>query len=163
MADLLVRLYQAPLVSGAERLRSQGVLIKKGSFLDKNHILAFVEEHFPGSGTWARECEFALLQQPSCCYIAVKEQRVIGFACYDSIAKGYFGPLGVDKAYRKLGIGKELTVRCLQAMKESGYGYAVIGWAAPGAIPFYQRTVGATLIEDSEPENSVYQNLIRME
>jgi hypothetical protein len=38
---------------------------------------------------------------------------------------------------------------CLYAMREQGYGYAIIGGVGPAE--FYTKTVGATLIEDSTP------------
>ena len=48
-------------------------------------------------------------------------------------------------------------------MREQGYGYAIIGWTAKDAIPFYQKEAGAVLIENSEPENSIYSNMIEFD
>ena len=42
-------------------------------------------------------------------------------------------------------------------MRTLGYGYAIIGDVGPSA--FYERTVGATLIPDSEP--GVYAGLLK--
>jgi hypothetical protein len=42
-------------------------------------------------------------------------------------------------------------------MRYEGYGYAIIG--AVGPIEFYQKVVGATVIEDSTP--SVYGGMLR--
>jgi GNAT superfamily N-acetyltransferase len=60
-----------------------------------------------------------------------------------------FGPTGVHPAYRGRGIGAAVLVATLRAMADEGYMYAVIGWVGPAE--FYARTVGATLIPDSEP------------
>ncbi len=61
------------------------------------------------------------------------------------------------KSSRGMGIGEALLRSCLLAMKDEGYAYAVIGWV-DGAEEFYEKTVGATVIEDSFP--GVYRNLI---
>jgi hypothetical protein len=34
-------------------------------------------------------------------------------------------------------------------LRAQGYAYAIIGWAGP--VAFFQKTVGATVIADSEP------------
>jgi len=60
-----------------------------------------------------------------------------------------FGPEGVCVERRKQGIGTALLLACLNAMKSDRYAYAVIGWA--GAEEFYAKTVGATVIDGSEP------------
>ena len=45
-------------------------------------------------------------------------------------------------------------------MKEMGYGYAIIGWAAKSAVKFYQEYAGAQIIEDSFP--GVYGRLVNV-
>jgi GNAT superfamily N-acetyltransferase len=77
------------------------------------------------------------------------DEALIGIACYDATRRGMFGPEGVHEAYRGRGIGKALLLACLHAMKDERYAYAVIGWAGP--VEFYAKTVGATVIEGSEP------------
>ena len=47
-------------------------------------------------------------------------------------------------------------------MRENGYGYAIIGWAGEDAIPFYQRTVNAQLIQNGNPENSIYRDMLML-
>ena len=65
------------------------------------------------------------------------------------VAKGVFGPVGVREDRRGGGIGTALLLTCLHAMAGQRYAYAVIGWAGPAE--WYARTVGATIIEGSEP------------
>lgn len=74
---------------------------------------------------------------------------MIGFACYNATAKGFFGPTGVSPEARGLGAGKALLIAALHAMREDGYGYGIIGAAGP--TEFYAKTVGATEIPDSVP------------
>ena len=99
------------------------------------------------------------MEPVSKCYIATEDGEILGFACFDSSAKGFFGPIGVDPARRGEDIGKMLLVKTLESMREYGYGYAIIGWVSE-AEQFYKKTVGAEYIKDGNPENSVYSNLV---
>lgn len=159
MADLLINLYRLPGKDVLAPMNRQGISIKRVLPPDKSKVLSFIREQFQDG--WADECEHALFHDPVGCYIAVKEQAIIGFACYDATARGFFGPTGVQENERRKGVGTALLFACLHSMKELGYGYAIIGWAAEDAIPFYQREACAVLIEQSEPEQSVYSNLVQ--
>ena len=156
MADLLVKLYalppSAPLL---EQLRSKGVEIKRAIGPEKCVVADWAAKNF--SQAWGSECEVALCARPSTCFLAVKNKIIIGFACYDSTARGFFGPIGVEGTARTSGIGKALLVRTLEAMREAGYGYAVIGWAGP--VEFFRKAVGATVIEGSEP--GIYKDMVK--
>ena len=133
--------------------------IKRAFAGDKETILRFVRENF--SESWTAEAECAILQMPSQCFIATEQGRVLGFACYDVSAKGFFGPIGVLESERGRQIGKYLLLKTLDAMRSVGYGYAIIGWVSE-AEGFYRRTVHAEAIPDSAPKDSVYSNLVRM-
>jgi GNAT superfamily N-acetyltransferase len=156
MADLLVKLYNLPSSSALiEKLRETGVEIKRAIGPEKRAVAGWAEKKF--SPAWAAECDVALSAQPAACFIAVKEKRLLGFACYDSTSKGFFGPIGVDEEARAGGLGKALLLRTLEAMREAGYGYAIVGWAGP--VDFFKKAVGAIVIEDSEP--GVYKDMIK--
>ncbi|MBP3886656.1 MAG: GNAT family N-acetyltransferase [Cellulosilyticum sp.] len=86
---------------------------------------------------------------------------IIGFACYDASAKGFFGPIGVLPETRKKNVGTALLLHTFEAMRAFGYGYAIIGWVSD-AEQFYRKTVGAEYIKGGEPENSIYSNLVFM-
>ncbi len=156
MADLLVKLYAIPSSTPETgKLKAAGIAIKRAIGPEKQAVSEWVEQKF--SRAWASECEVALSAQPATCFLAVKNKKIVGFACYDSTSKGFFGPIGVDEAERTGGIGKALLIRTLEAMREAGYGYGVIGWAGP--VDFFKKTVGATIIEGSEP--GVYKDMIK--
>jgi GNAT superfamily N-acetyltransferase len=161
MPDLLVRLYALPplepaLIDQARR----GIAIRRASPNERPALTAWVRRHF--SEAWAGECETALAQRPATCFLAVRPAphtpshpydltplELLGFACYDTSARGMFGPTGVHPAARGGGVGAALLLKTLHVMREEGYQYGVIGWAGP--VAWYQRTVGATVIEGSEP------------
>ena len=81
--------------------------------------------------------------------MAVEGEALVGFGCYDTTMRNFFGPTGVLEAYRGRGIGFALLLVCLHAMAADGYGYAIIGAAGP--VDFYSKAVGALAIDDSWP------------
>lgn len=152
--DMIVSLYNLP-----DMKISSNTKIKRAFIGDKDTILSFVEKHFQKN--WVHEVEHALMAEATKCFIATEDGNVIGFACYDSSAKGFFGPIGVAPERRGEHIGEALLIRTLNAMREYGYGYAIIGWVND-AEHFYRKTVGAEYIKGGNPENSVYSNLVFM-
>jgi len=173
MADMLVKLYALPEIAPSiAHLKEQGIEVRQAAPAEKRIVAAWVRHHF--SETWAVECEAALEQRPVPCYIAVEKnpshvpdgtpyslpaEKLLGFACFDATARGMFGPTGVRDDYRGRGIGKALLLACLHAMAYQRYAYAVIGWVGP--TEFYTKTVGATLIEGSEP--GIYRGPLTIE
>ncbi|OGS07612.1 MAG: GNAT family N-acetyltransferase [Elusimicrobia bacterium RIFOXYA12_FULL_51_18] len=156
MSDLLVKLYKLPDARETlDELRAEGIEIKRAIAPEKHLVLNWVGENF--SAGWESECGVAFARLPCSCFVAVKDTKVVGFACYDAAALGFFGPIGVDESARKSGVGKGLLIRTLEAMREAGYGYAIVGWAGP--IDFFKKTVDAAVIPDSEP--GVYRNIIK--
>jgi len=135
----------------------EGVQIKRAMGPDRQRILQFVDKNF--SDAWYGEVDIATSCTPSRCLIAVKDQQLVGIACWDIAAKGFFGPIGVDESVRGLGIGKALLIRTMEMMREEGYGYAIIGWV-DSAMSFYEKVLDAKLIPGGEPWNSVFTNMI---
>ncbi len=145
MADMLVKLYPLPTAPGLEaKLLTQGIRITKALGLDCSKVVAFAEES--GHAFWADEIRAAFTNHPASCYIAVKDKKVIGFACYEATARGFFGPTAVAECERGKGVGKALLLACLASMRELGYAYAIIGWPATTAIPFYEKCCGGMMI-----------------
>jgi GNAT superfamily N-acetyltransferase len=156
MPDMLVKLYALPETDAElTHLRTHGVDVRRSIAPEKHLVVRWVREQF--NETWASECEVAFAHVPIGCVIAVQENRLLGFACYDATAKGFFGPTGVASDARRQGIGKALLMAALQAMRAEGYGYAIIGAAGP--TDYYAKAVGATPIEDSSP--GVYRGMLR--
>lgn len=173
MADMLVKLYDLPpLHPLLERLGEQSIEIRLAHPIEQDIVTAWVRHHF--SNRWALECEAAFRQQPVKCFVAVEvgnkpegggpydlsPELLVGFACYDVVALNLFGPTGVREDYRGRGIGTALLLASLYAWRRAGYAYGIIAWAGP--TTFYERIVGATEIDGSEP--GIYRGpLIRSE
>ena len=154
--DMLVKLYEVhDDFELYARLREKGITLKRAMAPDLTKVQDFVRENF--SEGWVNECTVGLIKNH--CWIAVKEQKVVGFACYDTTMPDYFGPTGVLEELRGLGIGKALLLRSLMSLKEMGYAYAIIGWAGP--VKFYEKAVGATVIEGSIPKS--YRNMVAVD
>lgn len=155
MSDLLVRLYDLPVFEAEEKVRSAGIVVRRGMSFERQFILDWIGKHF--HGPWVSEASLALSQQPTTIYVAVKDGTLLGFACYDTSAKGFFGPTGVDEAARGQGIGEALLIATLKGMREAGYAYAVIG--DPGPVAFYQKRLDALEIPKSQP--GIYAGMLR--
>ncbi len=156
MVDMLIKLYDIePQGTFRTEQTALGIELRKPIGPEKHAIIAWVFDHF-GDG-WASEVDVGLSNQPCTCYVAVKDSKIIGFACYDATALGFFGPIGVIKSYRKKGVGKALMNACLLEMKTKGYGYAVVGGVED--IDFYKDTVSAIEIPNSAP--GIYANQIK--
>jgi GNAT superfamily N-acetyltransferase len=157
MPDMLVKLYD--LKDNRQlykELEDSGIRIIRPMTPNRDKVANWVAEHF--STGWANEISAAFTRHPVSCFIAyaVNEKKIVGFAGYDCTYKAYFGPTGVDETYRGKGIGKALCLRCMEALRDEGYAYAIIGSAGPK--DFYKNTCGAVIIEGSEP--GIYKDLI---
>jgi len=152
--DMLVKLYtleESDLQTRLATLSERGVAVRRAMAYEKHVIVSFVRDHFTvGFGGWPSECDVALSRVPASSLIATQQRRIIGFACYDSTYKGFFGPTGVLEPFRGQGIGAALLMAALFAMKAEGYAYAIIGGAGQQA-GFYERVAGASGIAGSDP------------
>ena len=71
-----------------------------------------------------------------------------GFGVYECTRRGYFGPTGVQEDLRGNGVGALLLLRCLEAMRDMGYAYAIIGGVGP--TKFYEKVCDAFVIPGSD-------------
>lgn len=154
MPDMLVKLYELPEWQQKEKaLLEKGIKIRRAIPPEKAKVLEWVEDNFQKA--WRSEADVAFSKSPLNIFIAYQEDQILGFACYDTTAKGFFGPTGVSKKARGKGIGAVLLLKSLAALKESGYAYAVIGGVGP--IEYYKKVCQAVVIEGSE--DSIYQDM----
>lgn len=148
MIDMLVRLYELPDSTDVyAKVAAEGVTLRRARAFEKHTVAAFAREHF--SPKWVSEVEVAMTRQPIACFIATRDQAILGFACHDTTQRGFFGPTGVSENARGLGLGKALLMRSLEALREIGYAYAIIGGVGPKE--FYAKNCGAIEIPGSDP------------
>ena len=163
MADMLVRLYRLPpLQAAVDIVSALNIEIRPARVGEEYQIRPWISQHF--AEEWSYGVAYATQRSPSSLFIAVEKQiadpdreklyqqpdeTLVGFACYDTSNRGMFGPMGVQPSHERRGIGKALLLTALHAMWSENYAYAIIGWAGP--VEWYERTVGAEIIRDSEP------------
>lgn len=155
--DMLVKLYELKRDPALDsRMTSQGVTIRRVLVPELPALTSWIEPRF-GAG-WAAEATAATMRQPTTCFIAIQAGELIGFACHEATAKGFFGPTGVDQAARGKGVGHALLLETLLDMHAQGYPYGVIGGAGP--MDFYRKSVGAIPIEGSDP--GIYRGMLSL-
>jgi GNAT superfamily N-acetyltransferase len=130
------------------------VVVRRAEPFELTRVRSFVEKNF--SVAWADEISVGFTSKPVSVYLAVVEREIVGFAAYECTRRSFFGPTGVIENMQGRGIGKALLLACLWGLRELGYVYAIIGRAGP--VEFYEKTVGAIVIPDSDP--GIYTNLL---
>lgn len=155
MPDMLVRLYELPSLEAAIEANSRrGVTIRRLLSPEKPQLIEWLREHFP---RWQAEVEAACTRMPIACFVALRSQDLVGFACYDATCRNFFGPTAVVEHERGQGIGRGLLLAALHAQRSQGYAYSIIGGVGPA--DFYRQAVGAMLIEGSTP--GIYAGMLR--
>lgn len=155
MPDMLVKLYTLPpLAPALSRCQEEGIFIKRALMPEMEKICAFAAEKF--STPWAAECRGCFANRPVSLFVAYKKGEILGFACYDTTCRNFFGPTGVDESLRGKGAGTALLLACLHDMLSQGYAYAIIGGAGPAE--YYKKVCGAIEIADSSP--GIYKDLL---
>jgi GNAT superfamily N-acetyltransferase len=156
MPDMLVKLYQLPPLEGALAAPfAHGVQVRRALAAEKPQVVEWMNANF---GAWSPEVEATFARLPVSCFVALRGQALLGFACYDGVCRNFFGPTAVLEAERGRGIGRALLLSALHAQRAQGYGYSIIGGVGPAG--FYAKTVGATLIEGSNP--GIYAGRLRL-
>ena len=156
MPDMLVNLLKLPGLEPALQDMVDGrVLIRRAQPFEMTLVRSFIENNF--SAAWADEVSVGFANKPVSVFLATLEKEIVGFAAYECTRRCFFGPTGVTENARGQGVGKALLLASLWALQEMGYVYGVIGRAGP--IEFYQRTIGAVVIPDSDP--GIYVDLLK--
>src|SRR5689334_94352 len=150
MPDLPVNLLKLPPLESSE-----GFIVRRTQPIEFSQVPTFVAENFAAG--WADEMSVGSARQPISVFIATIDRALAGFAAYECTRRGFFGATGVLQSAQGKGIGRALLLASLWALREMGYVYAIIGAAGP--VRFYQKTVGAIIIPDSEP--GIYTDLLK--
>ena len=155
MIDMLVRLYDLPDSTALyDAVAARGIHLRRARAFERHTVAAFARECF--TEKWASEIEVAMTRQPVACFVATRELRILGFACYDTTARGFFGPTGVIEDARGLGLGKALLMMALEGLRDLGHAYGIIGGVGPKE--FYEKACGAIEIPGSDP--GIYGDLL---
>lgn len=156
MPDMLVKLYELPpLEPEIAFQRNQGITVRRCMPPEKQLVTEWIDEHF--NPYWSSEANVGFSTHPTTVMLAHRRDQLLGFACYDTTFKGFFGPTGVDERERGRGIGTALLIKCLHEMRNAGYMYCIIGWAGPTS--YYEKAVNAVVIPGSEPSYA-YKGLL---
>jgi GNAT superfamily N-acetyltransferase len=148
MPDLLVNLLKLPPLEPQTRdLNNVQIVVRRAQPFEITQALDFVEREF--SVAWADEISVGFANKPVSVYIALNDKEIVGFAGYECTRRSFFGPTGVVDSMQRRGLGKALLLASLWGLREMGYVYGIIGHAGP--IEFYEKTVGAVVIPDSDP------------
>jgi mycothiol synthase len=88
----------------------------------------------------SRLAELGLAREPGL-IIAELDGEWVGFAAYNAVLPGWFGPEWVRSDLRGRGIGKALLFEALRGIRDEGHRHAEICLVIP--LPFYAKTVNA--------------------
>jgi len=154
MTDMLVKLYRIRYDYGfVEKLEAEGISIHKPERNQIQPLMQWIEKLFCQES--AEQASLAFLSNPACGFIASEKNSgdFIGFACYDALGLGFFGPICILPNYKGKGISRALVLSCLFDMKMRGYGYAIIGNVGP--TRFYEDIIKDVAVPDNNPNGSM--------
>jgi GNAT superfamily N-acetyltransferase len=136
----------APTPAALERLTAAGLAVRRGAPGDADAVAEHTQRLWSeSSDVWFRETQTALHRERPPIFLALRGERVVGFAAHGIHRPSFYGPIATDPAEQGHGIGAVLSDLCLADMAARGVRVAQIGWVAETAIPFYSRTAGARL------------------
>lgn len=137
MAEMMVNLrVLRDLEPVLEEQRANGVEVRRARESEAALIAEWVSANI--NPNWRIVCEVALEQTPPAGFIAyqttdetaaLSADKILGFACYDVVTKGVFGPSGVREDQQETDVGTALLLACLHAMATEDHQQAVIGWS----------------------------------
>lgn len=146
--DMLVKLYALPPFTNVQKkIHGNGINIRRAMAYERGKVCRWVERIF--NPLWSDECATAFGRQPLGCYVAIKEESIIGFCCIEVTYQNFIGPIGVKANHQGEGVGKGLLLAAASDLYAFGYAYAIIGDV--GAPEFFERSLGAIEIPDSSP------------
>ena len=156
MPDLLVRLYDLPAPPPSPSLAAESIAVRRAIPPERHVVTGWITRTF-ATPTWVSECETAFSSLPVSVFIATRGNDLLGFACHDATARGFFGPTAVAEAERGKGVGEALLFATLWAMRAAGHAYAIIGGVGP--VDFYRKHLDVLVIPGSDP--GIYAGMLR--
>jgi mycothiol synthase len=141
--DLPLAGFSGTGTEGVARLTAAGIEVRRGRADDAPAVAEHVKRLW--SDVWFRETRTALNRDHAPIFLALRDDRVVGFAVHGIHRPSLYGPIATDPAEQGHGIGRVLSSLCLEDMAARGVPTAQICWVAETAIPFYSRTAGARL------------------
>jgi len=152
---MIVNLLELPVSSELyTKVEEQGIILRRARAYERHIVADWVGEHF--SPKWVSEVKVAMSRQPVTCFIATRDKKILGFACVETTAKGFYGPTGVSEEARGTGIGKALLFMAMEGLRDAGYVYGVIGGVGPRE--FYEKAINAKEIPGSDP--GIYTDIL---
>ena len=142
ICDLDAKKLDADLKDDLDDMEHEGITIRRCEDSDYDPTTEFLERVFP---PWVGEVLETFENKPISTYIALSEDKVIGFSSFDSNNKGtgWFGPMGVDPERQTKGVGTALLRLCLRDLAEQGRDRAIIPWVGP--VRFYAKRCAARI------------------
>ena len=117
---------------------------------DKNELvpLSFMPKIYQ-KWVWPKEVASSFQNEPKSTFIArdAKNDKIMGFATHSVGFPGAFGPTGVNKKIRGLGLGTILLNWCLWDIKQMGIKQCIIRYVRENTANFYLKSVGAKICE----------------
>lgn len=123
------------------RLRRSGIEIRRASSSDAAHLKDSLKSGWEPA--WIAEITAALCSPNAGLYVALQDERCVGFCAYGVNRVGEIGPIGTEPDMRRLGIGGVLIKRCLGEQRSRGLTTADLVWVRP--LKTVSRAFGATI------------------
>jgi mycothiol synthase len=124
-----------------DELASAGIDVRRASSADDGPLQESLGSTWQAS--WVTEITAALHSSQAGVYVALQDNRYVGFCAYGLNRVHEVGPVGTSPDRRGLGIGGVLLKRCLADQRDRGLTAAELVWAGP--LSYFSRTLHATI------------------
>jgi len=112
-----------------KRNQERGIVFRRGKRGEEKKVTEWILEHFGPFWKYEAMMAYTKGERPTI-WLALRGEEVIGFSCYSALHKDWFGPIGVDKKARGLGIGTILLFKSLEDMRSAGRRIIRIPWTS---------------------------------
>jgi mycothiol synthase len=127
-----------------------GYLISRATLEDEEELvsLRFMPKLYR-LGPWSNEIALSFQHQPVTTFIArdPKTRKILGWATHSVGFPGAFGPTGIERKNRGIGLGGILLKWCMWDLKQMGLKTCVVRWVRENTAYFYSKIIGARICE----------------